>query len=409
MAHSRQAADSEWKLLQRLGEQLVQQSTPQEQCQSIVETAGKLLSASIRVWLASPSYPLPGTPEIELETLPEAEATPLVQRALASAKIEYDHTAADGTLDPSTKPTAVATPLNVKGTILGIMLAERTERAGFTERDLSLMEAISTHAAAAMEITRQEKIKDWRLEQLALVRSVSAQISSLPNIDLICERVTQLILRKFNYYYVAIFTLEENQGVLRFRGSASQNPSAPIPQDFVVQPGDGIIGTVGQSGTEIIALDVQTESRYRFLDVLPETRSEAALPLKIENRILGVLDVQSDQVNAFHESDMLVLRAMADNIAMAIESKRLYTSLERRADQISLVFEVGHALTSILDLDELLDEVVHRIQDRFGYPFVHVYTVHPGRRLVIYQTGSGERSVIMRKKAGIIRWMPRKA
>ncbi len=416
MAHSRQAADSEWKLLQRLGEQLVQQSTPQDQCRLIVETAGQLLSASIRVWLASPSYPLPGTHEPDLEILPDAEATLLVQRALASKKIESDHTAANGALDPSTKPTAVATPLTIKGTMLGVMLAERADRAGFTERDLSLMEAISTHAAAAMEITRQEKIKDWRLEQLSLVRSVSAQISSLPNIDLICEQVTQLILRKFHYYYVAIFTLEESQGVLRFRGSASQNQSAPIPQGFVVQPGDGIIGTIGQSGAEIVALDVQTESRYRFMDVLPETRSEAALPLKIENRILGVLDVQSDQVNAFHESDMLVLRAMADNIAMAIESKRLYTSLERRADQISSVFEVGHALTSILDLDELLDEVVHLIQDRFGYPFVHVYTVHPGRRLVIYQAGSGERSAKMKEEGwhypldapkGLIPWVAR--
>ena len=134
---------------------------------------------------------------------------------------------------------------------------------------------------------------------------------------------------------------------------------------------------------EIVAPDVHQEPSYHYLDVFPETRSEAALPLKVENRILGVLDFQSDQLNAFHERDMLVLRSLADNLALAIESKHLFTSLERRADQISSVFEVSHALTSILDLDELLDEVVRLIHNRFGYPFVHVYTVHPGRRLVI--------------------------
>ena len=109
-----------------------------------------------------------------------------------------------------------------------------------------------------------------------------------------------------------------------------------------------------------------------------------------------MLDVQSNRLDAFHENDMLVLHALADAIALAVEGARLYTDQKRRADQISTVFEVTHVLTSILDLDRLLEEVVQVIQKRFGYQYVHIFSVHPGRRKVFYLTGSGKRSEQMR-------------
>ncbi len=284
----------------------------------------------------------------------------------------------------------MAVPLMVKQLLLGVVQVERFQGPAFTEKELGLLEGLVTHAAVAMELTRQETLKNWRMEQLNLVRSVSAQITALPGPDELYEHVTRLIQEMFGYDYVAIFTLDENQNTLSFRGSASQNQSTPLTQDFFIQAGEGIIGIVAQSGAEIVAPDVRLETRYRYLDALPETLSEAALPLKVENRILGVLDFQCNRMNAFHERDMLVLRSLADTIALAIESKHLVTKLEWRADQISSVFEVSHALISILDLDELLAEVVRLIRNRFGYPLVDVYTVHPGRRLVIYQSGTRE-------------------
>jgi phosphoserine phosphatase RsbU/P len=420
MEYSGQAADSEWKQLLRLGEQLVNQPTPTDQCILIAEAVGQLVSAQVRVWLANPIYPLPDYPV--METLPDASATPLVHKALAESKMQCEPPLADtqpGDVDsPSGRvvPASVAIPLMVNQLILGIVQVDRLQGPAFTEHDLSLLEGLVTHAAIAMEVTRQETLKNRRLNQLNLVRSVSAQIATLPGLDQLYDQITRLIQEMFNYDYVAIFILDESLSVLHFRGSASWNNETPLQPDFTIQPGEGIIGTVAERGAEIVAPDVRKETRYRSLEGLPETLSEAALPLKIENRILGVLDFQSKRLNAFHERDMLVLRALADNIALAIESKRLYANLERRAEQISSVFEISHALTSILDLDELLGKVVRLIHNRFGYPFVHVYTVHPGRRLVIYQSGTGERSEIWQNGSlhyplddphGLIPWVAR--
>ncbi len=420
MDFSRQAADPEWKQLLRLGEQLAHQPTPAAQCRLIEETINQLLSARTQVWLVSPTYPLPGMPPGG-ETLPEAAATPLVHQTLAEKKIQLipaGNELASRSPDAAKEREAqvAAMPMLVSGNLLGIVQVERPQGPPLTQRELSFLEGLVTHATAAMEISRQEILKDWRYEQLRLVREVSAKIANLTDLNQLYDQVTQLIQETFNYYYVAIFNIEERQNQLRFRSSASQNNSTPLKPDFVIPLGEGIIGTVAKSGVEITAPDVQKESRYRYMDVLPETRSEAALPLKVENRILGVLDVQSDQISAFHETDMLVLHALADNIALAIESTHLYNSLERRAEQVSTVFEVSHALASILNLDELLDEVVRLIQQRFGYSFVHLYTVHPGRRLVIYQAGTGARSAAMKQQSrnyplnaprGLIPWVAR--
>ena len=74
-----------------------------------------------------------------------------------------------------------------------------------------------------------------------------------------------------------------------------------------VEIGEGLIGEVAASGERIVASDVRTDDRFQFSDRLPETRSEAVIPLKIEDRILGVLDVQSNHVDAFHPNDLLLL------------------------------------------------------------------------------------------------------
>jgi sigma-B regulation protein RsbU (phosphoserine phosphatase) len=176
--------------------------------------------------------------------------------------------------------------------------------------------------------------------------------------------------------------------------------------------GDGLVGSVAQSGEETIANDIHTEPRFRFLDLLPETQSEAVLPLRIEGKTLGVLDVQSDRLGAFHPNDLLVLRALADTIAIAINSVRLYDELQTRAEHLEMAAEVSNDITSILDLDELLKKVAVLIQERLDFPYVHLFTVHPNRRQIIYEAGSGARSASLKgyvlnldNNEGMISWV----
>jgi serine phosphatase RsbU (regulator of sigma subunit)/putative methionine-R-sulfoxide reductase with GAF domain len=181
-----------------------------------------------------------------------------------------------------------------------------------------------------------------------------------------------------------------------------------------VELGQGLIGQAAQSGERIVVDDVSANERFRFIPNLPETKSEVVLPLKIEDRVLGVMDVQSDQLHGFHPNDLLILDALAANIARAVESAHLYGDLRRRADQLALIAEVSEAATSTLDLSELMNKTAELIHNKFGYPFVHLFTVHPNRRQVIYEAGSGARSLELENHAislddpkGIIPWVAR--
>jgi phosphoserine phosphatase RsbU/P len=310
--------------------------------------------------------------------------------------------------------------------VLGVILVERTQGRPFNADEVQLIEGLAVQAAIAFQAERRMMIGRWRVQQLSLVRKVSSQIANVRDLDELSRRITHLILETFDYYYVAIFTLEPGQEVLHFRASAGhirQSPDASVthlvPDDShisAIHLGEGIIGYAAQAGEEAMAGDVSRDQRYLHLDVLPETRSEVALPLKVEDRVMGVLDVQSNLQDDFNETDLLVLRALAYNIAIAVEGARLYTALNHRAEQLSTVSEVSRAITSILDTEELLKEVVNLIRDRFGYPFVHLFTVHPGRRKILYEAGSGSRSQVLKEQGfsldlddpqGIIPWVAR--
>jgi phosphoserine phosphatase RsbU/P len=404
-----------WKRFLLLGERLLSHSSVSEQCDLISQTAEEWLKCKASVWLAAPFYPLPG--EGDDPVLPEAPAPSLVLEALHNQQMICSEIKC---LEEKSNQCQIvyeaAAPIMSQNNLLGVLHAARAGGPVFSDEELNTLDGIVTHAALSMEITRQAAIKNWRSEQLTLVRSVSAQIANLLDLDELCHRVIDLIQRKFNYYYVAIFTLDTQNQILQFRTSASREPAWKESSLPIVQLGDGMIGTAGEMGKEVLAQRVENEPSYRAFETLPRTRSEIALPLKVENRVLGVLDVQSDKHYGFHDVDLLVLRSLADNISLAIEGTHLYDALQKRADQISLVLEISHILNSILDLDELLEKFVQLIHKRFGYPFVHVYTVHPIRRKIIYQAGSGTRSHSMQETGltydlddpkGIIPWVAR--
>ncbi len=346
------------------------------QHERILQATTDLVEAEASLWL-NPG--LRGLPQAETLTLSPEPPSAIMRRAWEQA---------DGVVEP----TAVALPLRTPELTLGVLQARRPEGPDFSDDEQVLLQGLAIQAATALEASRQVAIERWRLDQLSLVRTVSAEVAAVLDLDELARRVTDLVLRTFGYYYVALFTLERDQDTLLCRASAkSSGPGevgkgTPGPEPSV-RMGQGIVGQVARTGTEIVAGDVSREPHYRHVDVLPETKSEAALPLKIGERVLGVLDVQSNQAERFDETDLLVLRALADQIAVAVEDARLYTDLRKRAEHLSAVAEVSRAVASVLDLDELLRDVAALIHQQFGYPFVHLYTVNRARERIVYRTG----------------------
>jgi sigma-B regulation protein RsbU (phosphoserine phosphatase) len=365
----------------RLGEQLIAQPTVDAQKALIVETTARLMQGQADLWLTETLCRLPGSEK--LFPFPTEPPSALMRRAL---DMEQPYLPLKKGVERGAP--AVAISLHTEDTILGVLEVRRPNGPPFDDDEVELLDDLVAQSAVALQATHQVAIERWRVEQLSLVRQVSAQVADVLDLEELVRRVANLIFNTFKYYYVALFILEPGQEILRMRACAGK-PDCELLPDMKVHLGEGIIGSAAQDGAEIVANDVSREPRYRYIDILPETQSEVALPLKIEEHVLGVLDVQSNQSGAFQETDLLVLRALADNVAMAIEHARLYGHLRNRADQLSAVAKVSRAVTSILDTDILLEEVVSLIHKQFGYPFVYLFTVEPVRQQIVYRAGIG--------------------
>lgn len=381
------AVQSGWRKLFGLGERILAATTFAQQRDTLLEVAGDIFqNTEVELWLDDELFRLPDWVEKPFPARPELKA---MQKALKGHQAIHDEE--DG-------QPIFAIPLRHEESSLGVIALRRANGRVFRKREIDLLEGLSRAASVALIAWHRVSVERWRISQLNLVRTVSAQIANLSDLDELCLKVARLIQNTFRYYYVAIFTLDDDKNKLHFRASAGGatrrkgRASAPVMQAEV---GQGLIGYAAQTGEEVIANDIHQEPRYRHFDSLPETRSEVALPLKVESSVVGVLDVQSDKAGAFHPLDLLVLRALADTIAFAIEGASLYGALNRRAEQLKAVAEVSKQITSFLNLRELMQEVAQIIQNRFNYSYVHLFTVHPNRRQIHYEAGSGGRSAAL--------------
>jgi len=400
----------DWRQLASLGEQLLSEGSLSAQHQRIVAMAGRLIDGQVDVWLHEDVFRLPDwDPKRIFAPQPPLEGMRLAIRNRHPYLKKPDRSS-------RSRRSFIAVPLEDQGFTLGAIQITRPKGPRFRPEELELLEGLAMIVATGLFAAHRTEVERFRLSQLNLVREVSTQIASVLNVDELAKRVTELIQKRFHYYYVAIFTLKPNSQALRYRASAAvpRKGRKKASVALEVELGQGLIGEAVELGEQIICGDVRADPRYRFIDSLPETRSEVVIPLKIEDRMLGVLDVQSDTLNAFHPNDLLVLQALADNVARAIESARLYGDLRRRANQLTLVAEVSKSVTSTLNLSKLMRDAAALIHERFGYPHVSLFTVHPNRRMISFEAGSGTRiaklagyTLALDAAQGIIPWVAR--
>lgn len=390
-----------WRIFLKLGEELLNCKSADQQVSFLTEFIESHVPCKVKIQLIAPAYPLPGENRDSVLEPTREKVHQLVAEKFSSLSAA----------SPLGLIADYELPLITEEHLLGIIDLHFPEPKKVSRKSRDFLEGALTHAALSMQVHRQEIIKIWRSEQLGLVKKVTSQISNFSNLSILCTQIARAIKKTYQFFNVGIFTLDPDKRTLSLSGTSQ----AAVTQDKV-QVGVGMVGSVAKTGQEIYAADVKQEPRYLVNVALPETRSEVAIPIKMENQLLGVLNIESDKLDAFHGLDLYVLHTLADNIAVAMMNARLYSNLQRRADQNKAVLEVSHVLNTILDPDSLLFQVVQLIHKRFKYPYVHLYLVSPRSKKIKYQIGYGSRAKYLAKnppvydmndQKGMIPWVAR--
>lgn len=195
----------------------------------------------------------------------------------------------------------------------------------FNSMTSQLRDLIDSLERRVKERTQALQVANDALERRALQMETSAkvgrQITSILDVDVLLTRVVDLIQESFGYYHVRVFLLDRDTSQLVLRASSGIHPAQHQRLD-VGQT--SINGLVAETGKLALANDVLQDPNYKADEGLPDTRSELVIPLRLGDQVTGTLDVQSSTVSAFSAEDVVVIRGLADQIAVAIENASLY-------------------------------------------------------------------------------------
>jgi signal transduction histidine kinase len=201
--------------------------------------------------------------------------------------------------------------------------------AQFNYMTSTLKESYSNLEQKIAERTKQER---QRAEQLRTINEISRKISSIINLDELLPFVANLLRETFSYHNVNIFLFEPDSGKLILKAICLSGYKGVIPLEVPLEMGEeGLVAWVAQTGEPLLVNDVSNEPKYRFIEELSGTNSELAVAIKVKDKILGVLDIESNEIDAFSESDLFTAQTLADQLAVAIENARLYQETSQMA------------------------------------------------------------------------------
>jgi GAF domain-containing protein len=194
-----------------------------------------------------------------------------------------------------------------------------------------------TRELAETSLRLQEANRDLarRTAQLEAASEVARRAAEIRDVQALLDETVRLISQRFGFYHAGVFLVDEAGEYAVLRAASSEGGQRMLARGHRLAVGEvGIVGYVAGTGKPRIALDVGEDAVFFSNPDLPHTHSEMALPLKVGERVIGVLDVQSVEPSAFTDEDVAVLQTMADQIALAIENARLLQETQDRLREV---------------------------------------------------------------------------
>ncbi len=257
--------------------------------------------------------------------------------------------------------TIITVPMKTKGKVLGVILLTSRERSKMTPSDHRILGAIGTRIAASVENAQLYEQAKRRADHLQTASLVGQRMTSLLELNSLLAEVVNIIRTKFGYDHVHIFLVDDGTRQVVLKEASGPLANQIKRQGLRLKIGEeGITGWVAYTGQTIICNDIRREPRYHKAEILPDTKADMAIPLRVGTRIVGVLDVQSTKLNAFDKEDVTVLQILGNQIGIAIVNAQLYQETKQRYEAMIALHEVSLDMISQLDTTQLLEALLRR-------------------------------------------------
>ena len=234
--------------------------------------------------------------------------------------------------------SAIFAPLMAGGQRIGHASAFFENPTRISEEEIRRLSALAGQAAVAIQNLRLLEESRRRASQLQTAAEIARDTSGTLALDDLLQRCVILIIERFGYYHASIFLLDESGRNAIIRESTGQaGDEMKRRGHHLVVGGQSVVGQVAYNAKPLVLNDVTSEEArgiHRPNPLLPNTRAELGIPLKIGELVIGVLDVQSDKANIFSEDDISVLQILADQITVAMDNARSYEIAQKAMEDI---------------------------------------------------------------------------
>ena len=233
-----------------------------------------------------------------------------------------------------------------------------------------------------------------RTKALTNVAEISTVTSGIQNLNEMLANVVHLTQRRFGLYHAHIFLYDDETEELRIiacgwkEGDEHEGTHGmtviPVSQE------QSLVARAARTKLAVVINDVHSDPGWLPNALLPDTASELAVPLLVGDRLLGVLDVQSDRMNAFSEADVDVQSTLGAQVAVAIQNIQQYEDSQKIASDLGVVAQVGIATATITDIGKLLQDVVDLSKKSFNLYHAHIYMMNETGDTLTLTAGAGD-------------------
>ncbi|MBI4546457.1 MAG: GAF domain-containing protein [Ignavibacteriae bacterium] len=244
-------------------------------------------------------------------------------------------------------------PMKTGKEIVGSLIFGSSKPAFYTEEDATIANFLGLYLATSLKYASSFQKERKRLSQIELINAVTRQLSSMLQLDDLLRVAACAIQRTFNYFDVTVLLLSEDKTELILEAH-SGNFADFLPHGYKQNVDKGIIGWVATHGEKVLSNDVSQDPRYIVYEY-HNTKSELTVPIKLDNEVVGVLNVEDTKLHAFDEIDAMVLETLCDQLGIAINNAKLYDELRQ-------------ANMKLTELDKMKSEFLGMVSHDFRSP-----------------------------------------
>lgn len=302
-------------------------------------------------------------------------------------------------------------PLLARGEAIGALITQDLEHEhSFDEDDLRFMVSVANQISGAIHNVRLINESKQTALQFETAAEIARDISSSLDLDELLQKAVELIRSRFDFYHAAVFLKDLPGESVVIREATGEAGTQMKRSGHKLGVGSkSVVGYVAGKGEPLIVNDTTRDPMYYPNPLLPETRAETAIPLKVGERIVGVLDVQSNQPYAFAEDNLRMLQILADQLAIAVVNTELFAETQEHLAQHRLLHHITTTAASGTTLDEALQSAVNGLQVTLGGDRVSILLADREKMILEVKAAVGYASDIFNLRvpigSGITGWV----